>query len=137
MSHYKSNLRDVQFNLFEYLKLGDMYGTPPFDSFDEDTAMDALREVDRLAREDFAASFVDSDRVPVVLEDGEVKLPESMHRSLDAMFDGGWHLLGIGKDLGGFDAPNTLRWGTTELLVGANPSAFLYASGGLMARVIA
>ena len=137
MSHYKSNLRDIQFNLFEYLKLGEMYGTPPFDSFDEDMAMDALREVDRLAREDFAESFVDSDRMPVKLEDGEVKLPESMHRSLDAMFDGGWHLLGISKDLGGFDAPNTLRWGTTEMLVGASPATFLYASGGLMARVIA
>ncbi|MFC2153415.1 acyl-CoA dehydrogenase N-terminal domain-containing protein, partial [Actinomycetota bacterium] len=26
MSHYKSNLRDVEFNLFEYLKVGDHYG---------------------------------------------------------------------------------------------------------------
>ena len=72
MSHYKSNLRDVEFNLFEYLKVGDHYGVAPFDSFDSDTAMDALREVDRLAREDFGASFVDSDRIPIELIDGEV-----------------------------------------------------------------
>jgi alkylation response protein AidB-like acyl-CoA dehydrogenase len=114
-----------------------VYGTAPFDSFDQDTAMDALREVDRLSREEFAASFVDSDRVKLELVDGEVKLPESVHASLDAMFDGGWHLLGISQDLGGFDAPNSLRWATTEMFVGASPATFLYASGGLMARVIA
>jgi alkylation response protein AidB-like acyl-CoA dehydrogenase len=137
MSHYKSNLRDVEFNLFEYLKVGEHYGTAPFDAFDEDTARDALREVDRLAREDFAASFVDSDRIPLELVDGEVKLPPSVHRSLDTFFDGGWHLLGIEQGLGGFGAPDSLRWATTEALVGANPSTFLYASGLLMARVIA
>ncbi|MGI9643253.1 MAG: acyl-CoA dehydrogenase [Acidimicrobiia bacterium] len=137
MSHYKSNLRDIEFNLFEYLGMGDVYGTAPFDSFDQDTAMDALREVDRLTREEFAASFVDSDRVKLELVDGEVKLPESVHASLDALYDGGWHLLGLEPDLGGFAAPNSLRWATTEMFVGANPATFLYASGGLMARVIA
>jgi alkylation response protein AidB-like acyl-CoA dehydrogenase len=137
MSHYKSNLRDVEFNLFEYLKVGDHYGVAPFDSFDSDTAMDALREVDRLAREDFGASFVDSDRIPIELVDGEVALPDSVKASLDTFFDGGWHLLGIEDELGGFGAPDSLRWATTEAFVGSNPSTFLYASGLLMARVIA
>jgi alkylation response protein AidB-like acyl-CoA dehydrogenase len=137
MSHYKSNLRDVEFNLFEYLKVGDHYGVAPFDTFDSDTAMDALREVDRLAREDFGASFVDSDRIPIQLIDGEVALPDSVKASLDTFFDGGWHLLGIEDDLGGFGAPDSLRWATTEAFVGSNPSTFLYASGLLMARVIA
>ena len=137
MNHYRSNLRDVEFNLFEFLGVGEYYGKPPFASFDEDTARDALREVDRLAREDFAASFVDADRRSLALVDGEVKLPASVHDSLDALFDGGWHLLGIEEDLGGFEAPDTLRWATTEMFVGADPATFLYASGSLMARVIA
>ena len=137
MTHYKSNLRDVEFNLFEYLKMGDTYGVAPFDAFDADTARDALREVDRLTREDFAASFVDADRQSLELVDGEVKLPESVHNSLDAMFDGGWHLLGFDQDMGGFGAPDTLRWATTEMFVGADPATFLYGSGILMARVIA
>jgi len=137
MSHYKSNLRDVEFNLFEYLKVGEYYGTAPFDAFDEDTAKDALREVERLSREDLAASFVDADRIELELVDGEVKLPESVHKSLDALYDGGWHLLGIDPDLGGFGAPDSLRWAAGEFFVGANAGVFLYASGGLMAQVIA
>jgi alkylation response protein AidB-like acyl-CoA dehydrogenase len=137
MTHYKSNLRDIEFNLFEYLDVGGYYGVAPFDSFDRATAMDALREVDRLARDEFATSFADADRTSLELVDGEIALPPSVHASLDALFDGGWHMLGVEQDLGGFGAPDSLRWATSELFVGANPAAFLFASGSLMARVIA
>ncbi len=137
MSHYKTNLRDVEFNLFEFLKVGDWYGTAPFDAFDEDTARDALREVARLSREEFAESFVEADRTELELVDGKVELPASVKASLDALYDGDWHLLGIEPELGGFGAPDSLRWATSEFFVGSNPAVFLYASGGLMARVIA
>jgi alkylation response protein AidB-like acyl-CoA dehydrogenase len=137
MSHYKSNRRDIEFNLFEYLRVGDYYGKEPFSSFDEDTARDALREADRLATEEFANSFTDADRNPPELVDGEVKLPDSVKASLDAMYDGEWHLLGLEENLGGFAAPDSLRWATSEMFIGADPATFLYASGGLMARVIA
>jgi alkylation response protein AidB-like acyl-CoA dehydrogenase len=137
MSHYRSNLRDIEFNLFEYLKTDEYYGDAPFETFDKDTAMDALREVERLSVEDFAASFVDADRIELEIVDGEVKLPESVKASLDALFDGGWHLLGVESELGGFGAPDSLRWASGEMFMGSNPAVFLYASGALMARVIA
>ncbi len=137
MSHYRSNLRDIEFNLFEHLGVDGYYGTAPFDTFDRDTAMDALREVERLAREDFGASFVEADRTKLQLVDGEVTLPDSVKSSLDALFDGDWHLLGIEPDLGGYGAPDSLRWAAGEMFVGSNPAVFLYASGALMARVIA
>lgn len=137
MSHYKSNRRDIEFNLFEYLKVGEYYGEEPFASFDEETARDALREVDRVATDEFAASFVEADRNPPQLVDGEVLLPDAVKASLDAMYDGGWHLLGFDESLGGFGAPDSLRWAIGEFFIGANAATFLFASGGLMAGVIA
>ncbi len=137
MTHYRTNLRDLEFNLFEVVRIQDYLGEPPFESFDVDTAKDALREVDRLAREEFAASFVEADRNELELVDGEVHLPDGVKASLDALVAGGWHLLGVPTELGGFGAPQALRWAATELLVGANPAAFLYVSGPLMAAVIA
>ena len=136
MSHYRTNLRDIEFNLFEFLNVDDHYGTPPFDAFDRDTAMDALREVERLTTNEFAASFADADRNEPELVDGEIVLPDSVKASLDAFFDGGWHLLGIDQGLDGYGAPDSLRWAAGEMFVGANPAVFLYASGALMARVI-
>ncbi len=38
MGHYKSNLRDIEFNLFEVLGTGDLLGTGPFAEIDRDTA---------------------------------------------------------------------------------------------------
>ena len=137
MSHYKSNLRDIEFNLFEVYGMGEILGKPPFEDIDRDTAMDILREIDRLSREDFAASFTEGDRNPPKLVDGEIELSDGVKASLDAVYAGGWHLLGIPKDLGGYGAPDAVRWAASEMLVGANPAVFLYTSGGLMARVIA
>ena len=136
VSHYKSNVRDIEFNLFEANRLDEVLGSEPFADFDKDTVLDIVREIDRLAKEEFSESFVEADRVPLELVDGEVKLHPSMHRGLDAYYDGGWDKLGVPQDMGGFGAPSQVRWATQELLVGANAALFLYVSGGLMSVVI-
>ncbi len=136
MSHYRSNLRDTQFNVFEVLDAAGYYGRGPFDQVDLETAGDILRETERLAVEDFAASFVEGDRTPLRLVDGEVPIAPGLRRSLDAFYAGEWHRLPLPKSLGGYQPPNTLRWGAQEMLVGANPTAYFYAGGALMARVI-
>ena len=67
MSHYKTNLRDIEFNLFEAYRTQEYLGEAPFEEMDEESVRQILREIDRLAREDFAASFTVADRTPVVL----------------------------------------------------------------------
>ena len=49
MGHYKSNLRDIEFTLFELLRIQDRLGAAPFEEVDEDTARGILTEVERLA----------------------------------------------------------------------------------------
>ena len=68
MSHYKSNLRDIEFNLFEVLGRDEVLGQGPFAEIDAETAREILAEVARLSREDLAASYVDSDRNPPVFD---------------------------------------------------------------------
>ena len=68
MSHYQSNLRDIEFNLFEVLGRDDVLGTGPFEEVDGETARSILAEVDRLARNELAESFVESDRTPPVFD---------------------------------------------------------------------
>ncbi len=136
MSHYRSNLRDVEFNLFEVNRVDDYLGEPPFEAFDTATVRALLTEVDRLAREEFAASFVEADRTPLELVDGEVRLPESLKRSIDAFYMGDWDLSALPPSLGGHGTPPSVVRGTEEFLVGANPTAYFYVIGTLMAMVI-
>ena len=136
MSHYKSNLRDLQFNLFDVLDLDSMLGVEPFEDLDRDTVMDIMHEIERLAREDFAASFIEADRTTLEVVDAEVCLPDGVKKSLDALFSGDWHMMGVPKELGGLGVPGLVRWAGQEMLLGANPAAFFYVTGILMAVVL-
>ncbi|HEU5386282.1 MAG TPA: acyl-CoA dehydrogenase N-terminal domain-containing protein, partial [Streptosporangiaceae bacterium] len=61
MSHYKSNRRDIEFNLFEVLRRQDLLGQPPYPDLDEETVRGILGELDRLATGPLAESFADAD----------------------------------------------------------------------------
>ncbi|HVL98744.1 MAG TPA: acyl-CoA dehydrogenase [Egibacteraceae bacterium] len=136
MGHYKSNLRDITFNLFEVFRTDAHMGSGPFAQMDPDTARDVLAEVERLATGPFADSFTEGDRTPLVFADGEVTLPAALTRSLDAYFDGEWYRLDLPEHLGGHGAPPSLRWAAMELLLGANPAALMYAAGPFFAAII-
>ena len=107
MSHYKSNMRDIEFNLFEVLGRQDVLGTGPFEEVDTDTARTILAEVDRLAREDLAASYEDSDRNPPTWDPqaGTADIPESFKKSYQAWMDSEFWRLSIPNDCGGAAGP--------------------------------
>ena len=48
MGHYKSNLRDIEFNLFEVFGADKTLGNGPYTNLDIDSAKDVLKEVERL-----------------------------------------------------------------------------------------
>lgn len=134
MSHYRSNLRDLLFNLFEVHRIQDHLSE--WEGMDADTVGDILREVERFASQEWAESFVAADREPIELEDGEVKLPGSLKDSIGAVQGAGWSRLGLPEELGGTDVPPSVFWAVQELLLGANPTAVFYMGGGLFARIM-
>ncbi|MDP9495493.1 MAG: acyl-CoA dehydrogenase [Actinomycetota bacterium] len=136
MTHYRSNLRDIEFNLFEVLHVQDYLGTGEWSDLDFDTARDILQEIERLAREEFADSYVDQDRIPLELRDGSVVLPDSVKTGVRAFKDGGWDRFGAPAELGGMPVPPTLLWATQEMLLAANTTVAWYAGGSLFARVL-
>ena len=135
-SHYKSNLRDIEFNLFEVFGVQNYLNDDVWPEIDRSTIQDILIEIERLAREDFAASYFDQDRIPLELIDGEVRLPDSVKKSIDAYRQGGWNRLGLSSDLGGTPVPAIASWAAAEMLLAANTTVQFYAGGGLFARVL-
>ncbi|MBI1945700.1 MAG: acyl-CoA dehydrogenase [Deltaproteobacteria bacterium] len=137
--HYKSNLRDVMFNLFEVLHIErDVLGKGQYANLDEATARDTLQQLETIATNELATSFVEGDRTPLKLDPatGTVTVPEAINRSLKAWFDGGWNLYEVPERLGGIGAPPSMYWAGMELIAGANPVVTFYLFGSFMARVI-
>ncbi|MBF9068325.1 acyl-CoA dehydrogenase [Streptacidiphilus fuscans] len=138
MGHYKSNLRDLEFNLFEVLGRDEVYGTGPFADMDVDTAKSILAEISRLAENELAASFTDADRNPPVFdpETNTAPIPETFKKSYQAYMDAEWWRLGIPEAIGGTPTPNSLIWSYAEMVLGANPAIWMYSSGPAFAGVV-
>src|SRR5262245_15343773 len=121
MSHYKSNLRDIEFNLFEVFGRDQVLGRGPFAEVDADTAREILHEVDRLARGTLAESFASADRNPPVFdpETHSVTMPDDLRRGYQAYMDAEWFRLELPADLGGQAVPSSLKWSVAELVLGA------------------
>src|SRR3954466_537442 len=138
MSHYKHNLRDLEFTLFEVLGRQAILGTGPFEEVDPDTAREMLHEVARLATEDLAPSLLDSDRNPPVYDPAthSVRLPESFKRSYQAYVDAEFWRMDVPVELGGTPVPPSLRWAIAELVLGSNPAVHMYSSGFSFAKVV-
>ncbi len=138
MSHYKSNVRDQVFNLFEVLGVDKVLGEGQFSDIDAETAQEMLAEISRLAEGPVAESFVEGDRNPPVFDPKthEVTLPESFKESVRAFLDGGWDKVGIDEALGGTPAPKSLVWALHEHILGANPAVWMYAGGAGFAQIL-
>jgi alkylation response protein AidB-like acyl-CoA dehydrogenase len=138
MNHYKSNLRDIEFNLFEVLRRQDLLGEPPYPELDEETVRGILGELERMAAGPLAESFADADRNPPVFDaaTNSVRIPESLRKSYRTFMDAEWYRLSLPAELGGTEAPRSLNWAMAELILGSNPAVWMYASGHTMGRVL-
>src|SRR6476469_10142113 len=103
MGHYKSNLRDLEFNLFEVFGRGEVLGHGPYADVDADTAREMLKEVSRLAEHELAESFADADRNPPVYDPQTqaVTMPAAFTKSFNAYRDSGFWAIDLNAELGG------------------------------------
>ncbi|MEV4600438.1 acyl-CoA dehydrogenase [Amycolatopsis sp. NPDC049253] len=138
MGHYKSNVRDLEFNLFEVLGVQDRLGKGVLAESDEETARGVLSELNKLATGPLAESYADADRNPPVYDPKtfSVKIPESFKKSYKQLLDGEWWRLGLTNDLGGFGLPPTVQWAASELILGANAPLFMYMAGPNFAMIV-
>jgi alkylation response protein AidB-like acyl-CoA dehydrogenase len=138
MTHFKSNLRDIEFNLFEVFDRQRLLGSAPHQDLDEETARGILDEVNRLATGPIAESFAAGDRTPPVFDPSthSVRMPEDFVKSFRAFIEAEWFRLELPTALGGSAVLRSLWWGVAELILGANPAVWMYASGAAFARAL-
>jgi alkylation response protein AidB-like acyl-CoA dehydrogenase len=138
MGHYRSNLRDIEFTLFEVFGVGARLGRGPFAEVDEETARGILTEIERLAAGPIAESLVEADRHPPVFdpETHTVTVPESLRKSFQAYIDAEWWRMQLPEEIGGTLVPSSLKWAAEEMILGANPAVHMYASGMPFAHLL-
>jgi alkylation response protein AidB-like acyl-CoA dehydrogenase len=138
VGHYKSNVRDQVFNLFEVFGLDKSLGEGSYSDLDADTATEMLTEMARLCEGPIGASFVDGDRNPPVFDPNThtVTLPEPFKASVRTYIEAGWDKVGLIEELGGVPTPKALLWALQEHVLGANPAVWMYSGGAGFAQIV-
>ena len=138
MTHYLSNLRDLEFNLFEVFGADKAFGQAPYDEIDMETAREILHEVNRMAREDLAPSFAIADRNPPVFDaaTNTAPLPVEFKEAYAKFMASEFWRLDLPTSIGGTPAPRALWWALAENVLGANPAVWMYGNGPSFARVV-
>jgi alkylation response protein AidB-like acyl-CoA dehydrogenase len=138
MGHYKSNIRDIEFNLFEVLRLGELLDSGAYGDFDSDTVREVLGEVVRLAEGPIADSFADADRNPPVFdsETHSITISDSLRKTIKAVRDSDFSRIGLPEGMGGVSAPAAVAWAIQELITCANPAAIFFNMGPVMNSVL-
>ena len=128
VDHYKPNLRDIFFQLFEVLGIqSSILGKAPFASMDEDTARASLEGFLEEMQKTWAPVFASGDREGTHFDPktGNVTLPKGFNEALTSLYKGGWNKLDLPEHMGGYGAPPTVQWAAFELMSGANPAICL------------
>jgi alkylation response protein AidB-like acyl-CoA dehydrogenase len=138
MGHYKSNVRDLEFNLFQVLELEKALATGEFGDLDGESVRQMLAEASKLAEGPLAEAFAETDRHPPTFdpETHVVTIPEPFKKSFRAWQQGEWFRIGLNEDIGGVPAPAMVAWAVNELPLGAQPAAFMYLAGPILANIL-
>jgi alkylation response protein AidB-like acyl-CoA dehydrogenase len=126
--------RDQKFVLYEQLRVDELCEEPKFAEFSREMFDMVLEAAQKLAEKELAPTNSDGDAKGLILENGQVRVPDSFHEAYRHYSEGGWAALPIDQEMGGQGFPSSLYCSTMELFVAAN-MAFMMYPGSPSARL--
>lgn len=124
---YQADMRDVVFQLFEWLPTRELLEHERFSEWDPDSVEMVLQEAFKLSREVLAPANVEGDRVGARWENGKVFLPPSFHDAYGKIKEGGWIGCINNPEYGGMGLPEVVGTAVNEFFFGSNISLSLTA----------
>ncbi|MEE8522884.1 MAG: acyl-CoA dehydrogenase [Thermoanaerobaculia bacterium] len=119
---YQADLRDLKFQIFEWLPGDELLAAERFADWDRDSVEMVLDEAGTIAREVFAPANEDGDRVGARWQDGRVTTPDSFKTAYRALTEGGWVGSTANPEFGGLGLPDVVGAAINEVFIGANMS---------------
>ncbi|WPU65943.1 acyl-CoA dehydrogenase [Peredibacter starrii] len=122
MGYYKADIRDIEFNLTELLKVQDWKDF----GLEENDVKGILAEYNKYVENEVFPTREPSDHVGVKHVNGKVIVPESLHGVQKSFYANGWFALGMPAETGGTPVPESLYVACMSLATGANCAWTMY-----------
>ncbi|HYH96289.1 acyl-CoA dehydrogenase [Hyalangium sp.] len=126
INHYKTDLREIFFTLFEQFGFGQVAGQAPFEAWGPDEARAVLQETYRFSKEVLGPLNTTADREGCRVEDGTVLTPKGFKDAWKLLWEQGFKTVGVATDHGGQGSPMMLQVAVEEMLCGANAAFNMY-----------
>jgi alkylation response protein AidB-like acyl-CoA dehydrogenase len=122
MGRYFADIQDIEFNLFEVLKIQRLkdYG------LEENDLKGILNEFNKFVENEIFPTREPSDQEGVKMVDGHVKVPEVLKSAQANFYANGWFALGFPADIQGTPVPESLAVACCSLSTAANCGWAMY-----------
>src|SRR5210317_1640313 len=120
---YDVDLKDLRFQLFDWLKLESILEHPKFADWDRENIEMVLEEALKIAQEQFDPANEPGDREGVKLEDDKVTVPEAYREPYKTLAEGGWVGCVNNPEYGGLGLPHQIGLAVTEFFAGSDVGA--------------
>lgn len=120
MAQYKTDLKDIYFNLFNVLKIQDHTGVVAQDM------MDIINECDKFTEKEIYPTRTIGDHEGVKLANGKVTTPECFKAPMKMFYENGWQALGYPEEVGGMPVPHTVSLTCQSIVNSANVAFSMY-----------
>jgi len=128
MAQILADRRDIDFVLYEQLRVEELAKTKHFADFNRKAVDLIVNEARNLAVKEILPTQVDGDRIGAHFANGAVTMPPSFHKAWKALTEGEWLAMSDDPDWGGQGMPHTVASAATDYLMAAN-FAFMLTAG--------
>lgn len=122
MGYYKADIRDIEFNLLELLKVQNWKDF----GLEEQDIKGILAEYNKFVENEIFPTREPSDQQGVKHVNGKVLVPESLKGVQKSFYDNGWYALGLPAEIGGTSVQEALYVACMSLATGANVAWMMY-----------
>ena len=126
MAQVIADRRDIDFVLFEQLKIDELSRHERFEEFNRKTMDLIVSEARKLAIREILPTQKIADQEGVRFDNGRVTVPECFHRPYQLFTEGEWLAMAEDPEWGGQGMPQTLALAAADYLNGANYGFMMY-----------
>lgn len=122
---YLDDVRDIRFNLFEWLPLDELLKTKRYGGYERDDLSMIIDEALKMAKGELAPTNEEGDRVGAQFIDNKVVVPECFRKAYKVVAENGWIGASADETYGGMGLPECVGTAVNEFVMGANTSLSL------------
>ena len=120
MAQLLSDRRDIDFVLYEQLKIEDILKSEKYNDLNRKMFDMVISEARNLGIKEIYPTYAEGDREGVKFDNGRVIVPECFHRPYQLFVEGEWIAMAEDPEVGGQGLPWIIRQAAFEYIVGAN-----------------